>query len=86
MNTAIQMKVVGLRVAAKSLNGSNNFVGSIFAIGAGALVIFGLVNDRNVLFIGGGVALAVQAWLVWSLISALVSKLELDAELASTDS
>ena len=86
MNTAIQMKVVGLRVAAKSLNGCNNFVRWIFAIGAGALVIFGLMYDRNVLLIGGGVALAVQAWLVWSLISALVSKLELEAELASTDS
>jgi hypothetical protein len=85
MNTAVQRKVAGLRVAIKTLNSTNNIVSSIFAIGSGVLVIFGLVNDRNALIIGVGIGLAVQAWLVWALISALVSKLELDAALGSAE-
>lgn len=84
MNTPIQTKVAGLRVAIKTLDTVNGVVITISTIAAVVLFIVGLFNDQNVFIIGGALALAVQAYLVWALISAFVSKLELDAALGSS--
>ena len=85
MKTAIQTKAASLRAAAKALDTANGVVATISFLGAIALLGFGLVSDGNFLMIGGAIALAVQAWLAWTLISALVSKLELDAALGSAE-
>ena len=85
MNTAIQTKVSSLRVAIKTLDTVNGVVITISTIAAVVLFIVGLFNDQNLFIIGGALALGVQAYLVWALISALVSKLELDAALGSAE-
>ena len=84
MNTPIQTKVAGLRVAIKTLDTVNGVVITISTIASVVLFIFGLFNDQNLFIIGGAIALGVQAYLVWALISAFVSKLELDAALGSS--
>jgi hypothetical protein len=85
MNTAIQTKVSSLRVAIKTLDTVNGVVITISTIAAVVLFIVGLFNDQNLFIIGGALALGVQAYLVWALISAFVSKLELDAALGSAE-
>jgi hypothetical protein len=85
MSTEIQMRVASLKVSVKSLDTANGLVSYISFGGSIVLLILGLSSGFNLLFIGGAIALAAQAWLVVTLISAFVSKLNLDIELASTE-
>jgi len=84
MNTAVQIRVTGLEAAAKALDTARAVVTNILYLGAVVLFIFGFFSDSWLLIFGGAIALVVQAWLVGTLISAFVSKLYLDVELART--